>query len=289
MAATEETPTPDVDIYRSGKDAGSESFPVASLVLSPRVRPHVLAYYGFVRTADDIADHPTLATDEKLRLLDLLDAALDHPDSDIPVARRLAQSARRTGIGLDHAREMLKAFRRDAREEEIDAWDDLWTYCRSSAAPAGRFLLDIHGESRENYPAADGLCAVLQITNHVQDVKKDWLHLKRCYIPTAWRKEFDIKDEQLAGSRMTDGLATVLRRMLDYCKPLYEDGRPLLPALKDRGLKAQVHGVAYAARRLAEHLYDRDPLAERVDLSTGDKAAMAAASLFRRPPGPWPR
>ncbi|MCR9256068.1 MAG: squalene/phytoene synthase family protein [Alphaproteobacteria bacterium] len=289
MAAQSDKEKVDFDLYRSGKDAGSESFPVASLVLTPRVRPHVLAYYGFVRTADDIADHDGLPTDEKLRLLNLLDEALDYQDSDIPVARKLAQSARRTGVGLEHAREMLKAFRRDAREEPVENWDGLWNYCQSSAAPAGRFLLDIHGESKENYPAADGLCAVLQITNHVQDVKKDWLALDRCYIPMDWRKELDIENEDLIADGMTDGLRAALHRMLDRCKPLYEMGLPMLPTLKDRSLRAQVHGVAFAARRLAEHLYARDPLAARVDLSTGDKASMAAASLFRRTPSPWPR
>lgn len=289
MASVSKRAIPDFDLLRSGKSAGSESFPVASLVLSPRVRPHVLAYYGFVRTADDVADHPDLSSERKLALLDILEEEMENPASDVKVCASFARSVQRTGIGLDHAQTMLSAFRRDAKGDPIETWSDLEAYCQLSAAPAGRFLLEIHGEGKEYHPAADGMCAILQITNHVQDVKKDWAEMKRCYIPNTWIDELNITHDDLTGSAMTAGLKTALHRMLDGCKPLYEAGIPMLPHLKDRSLKAQVHGVAYAAQKLASHLYGRDPLAERVDLSTSEKAGMAAACLFRRAPSPWPR
>ncbi len=61
---------------RSGKGHRDENFPVASRVISPRHRGPILAFYDFVRTADDIADHATLSPDEKLKLLDRLEATL---------------------------------------------------------------------------------------------------------------------------------------------------------------------------------------------------------------------
>ena len=41
-------------------------------------------------------------------------------------------------------------------------WDDLVGYCTYSAMPVGRFVLDVHGESRALWPANDALCAALQ-------------------------------------------------------------------------------------------------------------------------------
>jgi len=61
---------------RSGKTHRDENFPVASWIIHPRHRALILAFYNFVRTADDIADHATLAEGEKLRLLDLFEAEL---------------------------------------------------------------------------------------------------------------------------------------------------------------------------------------------------------------------
>ena len=66
----------DTEDWRSGKGHRDENFPVASFLIHPRHREAILAFYNFVRTADDIADHAVLAPQEKLRLLDRLDAGL---------------------------------------------------------------------------------------------------------------------------------------------------------------------------------------------------------------------
>src|SRR5258708_19293362 len=61
---------------RSGKTHRDENFPVASWIIHPRHRALILAFYNFVRTADDIADHATLSAEEKLGYLDLLEPEL---------------------------------------------------------------------------------------------------------------------------------------------------------------------------------------------------------------------
>jgi len=61
---------------RSGKGHRDENFPVASRLLAKRHRPAILAFYRFARLADDVADHPTLGSDEKLALLGSLEATL---------------------------------------------------------------------------------------------------------------------------------------------------------------------------------------------------------------------
>src|SRR6266540_2613424 len=48
---------------RSGKGHRDENFPVASWLIDARHRGIILAFYEFVRVADDIADHATLAPD----------------------------------------------------------------------------------------------------------------------------------------------------------------------------------------------------------------------------------
>src|SRR5262249_11933604 len=58
---------------KSGKGHRDENFPVASGVIAPRHRGIILAFYRFVRTADDVADNATLAEAEKLALLDQLE------------------------------------------------------------------------------------------------------------------------------------------------------------------------------------------------------------------------
>ena len=44
----------------------------------------------------------------------------------------------------------LNAFRRDVTKLRYADWDELIHYCRYSAEPVGRFVLDVHGEARDD-------------------------------------------------------------------------------------------------------------------------------------------
>ena len=78
-----------------------------------------------------------------------------------------------------HALQPLTAFKRDATQLRYVDWEDLLDYCRYSAMPVGRFVLDVHGERRDTWPANDALCAALQIINHLQDCGEDYRNLDR--------------------------------------------------------------------------------------------------------------
>src|SRR5215472_3488058 len=79
----------DASTLRSGKGHRDENFPVASFIIHPRHREPILAFYNFVRTADDIADHAALAAAEKLALLNRLDGGLTGANNDDVAAVRL--------------------------------------------------------------------------------------------------------------------------------------------------------------------------------------------------------
>ena len=168
---------------RSGKSHRDENFPVASWLIDPRHRGPIMAFYQFVRTADDIADHPTLTPGEKLALLDQLETDLEGRSSQNPegIALRAALAAR--GMSPRHAKDLLTAFRLDVTKLRYRDWDDLIGYCAYSAMPVGRFVLDVHGESEAVWPASDALCAALQIINHLQDCRADYRNLDRVYVP----------------------------------------------------------------------------------------------------------
>ncbi|HEX8808486.1 MAG TPA: squalene/phytoene synthase family protein, partial [Xanthobacteraceae bacterium] len=173
----------DATTLRSGKGHRDENFPVASFVIHPRHREPILAFYNFVRTADDIADHATLPAAEKLALLDRLEAGLTGKNDDDSVAVRLRQALAARGLPPKHAQDLLAAFRLDVTKLRYRDWDDLMSYCAFSAMPVGRFVCDVHGESRAVWSANDALCAALQVINHLQDCKQDYLNLDRVYIP----------------------------------------------------------------------------------------------------------
>src|SRR5580704_13668661 len=98
---------------RSGKTHRDENFPVASWLMSKQHRRPILAFYRFARAADDVADHPKLAPDEKLALLDRLGEALSGDGPGDPEVEPLRRALSERGLGARHALALLDAFRLD--------------------------------------------------------------------------------------------------------------------------------------------------------------------------------
>ena len=140
---------------RSGKTHRDENFPVASWIIHPRHRALILAFYNFVRTADDIADHATLGDRDKLTYLDLLEAELLGRGDSQPEAVNLRRALSERAMPPRHALDVLTAFRMDVTKLRYENWEEMIHYCRYSAMPVGRFMLDVHVESTSTWSASD--------------------------------------------------------------------------------------------------------------------------------------
>ena len=266
----------------SGKDRADENFPVGSWLIAKPLRPHIHAFYSFARNADDIADHETLAPDEKLDRLDIMEAVLlGQREDGAPSAMRLRQSLAETGVPATHARELLTAFRQDATKSRYEDWAALMNYCRYSAAPVGRHVLDLHGEAQTTWPASDALCAALQVLNHLQDGADDLHRLDRCYLPQDWLAEAGATTDDLARERATPGLRQVFDRMLTATTALNQAAAALPGLLRARRLRLETAVIAGLARRLTVRLQHQDPLAMRVKLRPADILAATVSALPR--------
>ncbi len=266
----------------SGKDRADENFPVGSALIAARLRPHIHAYYAFARNADDIADSPDLAPDDKIARLDVMEAVLSGAqDTGSPSAIGLRASLAATGVTPRHATDLLIAFRRDATKSRYANWDELLDYCRYSAMPVGRYVLDLHGEALDTHKPSDALCAVLQVLNHLQDGSKDLQALDRCYLPDDLLTRFGGAVRDLRGARETPGLRQTFNALLDECDALNRVAADLPRRTRSRRLRletAVIHGLSC---RLAARLRRQDPVATRVKLTRPDIAgAMLGALRF---------
>jgi len=271
---------------RSGKGSGDENFPVASLIMRRRHRAPILAFYEFVRVADDIADHRSLSAPEKLARLDKLEASLLGQNDDEPQGVKLRGVLQARGLTPLHAQHLLRAFRQDATKLRYETWDDLIGYCQYSAMPVGRFVLDVHGEAQTTWGASDALCAALQIINHLQDCGADYRTLDRVYLPQDALAAAGADVTALGGVRASPALRTCLQGLAARTATLLDQSRPLAGMVNDARLAMEIATIQALAERLVTILQVRDPLSERVHLS---KAAMlmtatraAAAILARR-------
>jgi squalene synthase HpnC len=253
------------DAWRSGKGDRDENFPVASFLIAPRHRDVILAFYNFVRTADDIADHATLDPAEKLAHLDRLEAGLAGGNDDAAAVRlRTALAARH--LSPKHAQDLLSAFRLDVTKLRYRDWDDLISYCSLSAMPVGRFVCDVHGESRAVWPANDALCAALQIINHLQDCRNDYLDLNRIYVPLDALAASGSTVEALGEPHASPALLDCLHKLAERTERLLGESDGFAVSIGDWRLGLEVSVINSLAHRLTRLLMARDPLGERVQL-----------------------
>ena len=265
----------------SGKGHTDENFPVASVLIAKQHRPAILAFYRFARAADDVADHPTAAPADKLALLETMRASLTGEADTSPegVALRRVLAERR--LTNQHGLDLLEAFRRDVAKNRTASEAELMDYCRYSAMPVGRFVLDVHGEGRDTWPANDALCAALQVINHLQDCAKDYREIDRVYIPLDLLASQGLSVDVLKQPKSPPQLRAVLVELARHTQRLLDTARPFAAQIVDRRLSLEVSVIQTLAEDLTARLLVRDPLSERVHHRRGEMPGLLLRAVAR--------
>ena len=193
-----------------------ENFPVGSWLLPRRLRPAVLAIYRFARHADDIADEGTADVGARLaglrELHRALAAAAAGGASGVPVVDGLAPQVRAHHLGWHHFHDLLDAFEQDlrvGRYPDPSAVDD---YCRRSANPVGRLMLELFDATAPaNLAASDAICSALQKVNFLQDVVVDF-RMDRIYLPQATFAACGVDEARLAADIARGSFSAGIRK-----------------------------------------------------------------------------
>jgi squalene synthase HpnC len=261
--------------FASGKGHRDENFPVASQLVRAELRPTILAFYRFARAADDVADHATADAAQKLAELDRLEAGLRGEAGVSEEGTRLRSALQARNLTDRHALDLLEAFRRDVTKRRYADWAELMDYCRYSAAPVGRFVLDLHGEQPALWPLNDALCAALQVINHLQDCAKDYRELDRVYVPLDELGGGGLGVETLGERKASPALRNVIMGLARRTGILLDQSRPFADCIADRRLALEVGVIQALAESLVRRLERRDPLSERVHHRPVEAAGLA--------------
>ena len=254
----------------SGKTYKEENFPVGSWLLPKKLRPKILVFYNFARSADDIADNPNLKPSEKIKRLNLFKLALKNKQTKIEKAEKLRKICKRNKISINHGLNLLKAFKQDSTKKRYKDWSDLINYCKFSAVPVGRFMIDLHNENKKAYKYSDPLCIALQILNHLQDCKEDYINLNRVYLPIKFLKKYNVKLPQLKNNMTKNNLRYVFNEILKETEKLIIEASNNKKQMKLKSLSLETSFILEIAKKLLKLLKKKDPLKEKVMLSKLD-------------------
>ncbi|MDI9350058.1 MAG: squalene/phytoene synthase family protein [Candidatus Symbiobacter sp.] len=263
-----------------------ENFLVASILLSPTMRPPILAFYHLARFGDDVADHPTLAAASKTQILAAMSLGLQGGEltagdeigrQAYDLGKNFARVSAEAGLPTTQAENMLVAFNRDVAGEIFADAGQLWDYCRYSAMTVGRYVLALHGYDPRGdaaaYDASDHLCAALQWFNHVQDCGQDFRQLARVYVPHSFLTAHQAEASDLAAARLTPQLRAALRDWLAEGEAFWQRGQALPQYCRSPRLRAEARAIVSLAAALSRRL--------RQSLETGDLLARRP-QLYRR-------
>lgn len=265
----------------SGKGHKDENFPVASFMLKREHRAPVMAFYRFARAADDVADNESAPAEERLAVLGAMRSTLAGTSDINAEARALREVLAAYKLSPQHGLDLLTAFEQDCTVNRMTTWDVLFDYCRVSAMPVGRYVLDVHHEDRSTWVASDALCAALQVINHLQDCGKDYRAIDRVYIPLDMLAAAGVSVEELGADRASPALRSVIVEMAQRTLVLLKQSSVFSGQIKDKRLAVEVAIIQRLAESLTRRLITHDPLSERVHHGKAEMAGLAAWAALK--------
>jgi squalene synthase HpnC len=263
-----------------------ENFSVVTAFLPRPLHQHFYNIYAYCRHADDLADEISDTSEsrralERLRrdVLTLYEDDQAQPigsDRQSAILTALADTIRRFDIPPDPFLKLIDAFEHDRRVNRYDTYAQVLHYCTRSADPVGHLVLYLCGYGdAERQRLADFTCTGLQLTNFWQDVRRDYVHRNRIYLPREDMERFGVDEAEIAAGRCTESYRELIRFEVDRAQGLFDRGKALLPRLAppfrtDIGLF--IAGGEAILARIRQQGYDT--LTHRPTLSKGGKLGL---------------
>lgn len=267
--------------------AQSENFPVAPFFLDRATRADLMAIYGFARLVDDLGDE---APGDRGALLDAAEAELAlarDGRAEGAIFGPLAVAIARRGLDTSLLHDLIEANRRDQTVTRYATLDELVGYCRLSANPVGRLVLQVlHASTPERAMWSDEVCTALQIVEHCQDVGEDFAR-GRVYLPSEDLARYGCDESELSASHTSAALKAVVRHELAKACELLDSAVPLIAGLRGRArlLVAGFAGGGVAAiAAMTQHDYDVLAVSCKAPKQAVAKSALSLLVQARRRP-----
>ena len=233
-----------------------ENFPVVSFLIPHRFQKDVAIIYWFARTADDFADEGIVPENERLNNLDnfenrLTDLLNEKYENEFDKA--LSETIKTRKLSHENFYNLLKAFKQDVVKKRYADFSEVLEYCKNSANPVGRLILELFGiRNKEAFDASDNICTALQLTNFYQDVKIDYKK-GRIYFPINEMERFGVTENMFCMNENTRNLEQLVKFNVERTRKLFNNGHQLFEHLSGR-LKVEITWTALGGERILDKI-----------------------------------
>ncbi len=264
-----------------------ENFSIASWLIPKPMRCHFYHIYAYCRWSDDLADESP-SPDQAIERLSWWQSELDacfRGKARHPVMVALRSTIQTFELSKQPFDDLLSAFRQDQAVNRYENDNQLLDYCRRSANPVGRILLQMAQVNMpECYRWSDQICTGLQLANFCQDMAQD-AGKQRIYLPRSRWEQDQVTDAMILSRKCTPELQhAVMRWMLEIREQFY-DGWQLaehVPSWLARDVRLFASGGLAILDRIGR--CHGDVWSQRVEVSRRDKLRLVLRSLFIKSP-----
>jgi squalene synthase HpnC len=233
-----------------------ENFPVASFLIPKEIRKDIAIVYWFARSADDLADEGEFTSEERIKkLIDFeteFTLVLKNKSND-KYFLELKKTIDRRNLTSKYFFDLLSAFKQDVIKKRYNDFNELSDYCKRSANPIGRIVLEINEiRNEEANKLSDKICTALQLTNFFQDTKIDY-QKGRIYYPTDEMKIFNVSEIMFELQQNNPHISSLVKHNIDRTQILFNEGKKLLKILSGR-LKLEIKWTIAGGEKILNNI-----------------------------------
>jgi squalene synthase HpnC len=261
-----------------------ENFPVASFLLPKNKRDDIAIVYWFARTADDIADEGQFSANERISALDEFETnfidSLQHKYADNKF-KILSDVVVRNNLNPEYFTNLISAFKQDVLKYRYNNFDEVLDYCKRSANPVGRIVLNIFNIFDEDaYRYSDLICTALQLTNFYQDVEIDYAK-GRIYFPLDEMNHFQVTENMFEMKENNHNFSSLLKHSINRTRNFFTEGKNLFQFLKGR-LKLEIKWTVAGGEKILSKIEKNNfqIFGKRPKLNKTDFISILLKSLF---------
>lgn len=261
-----------------------ENFPVASFLIPKYYRKDIAIVYWFARTADDLADEgnfdPIKRLDEMNKFENEFLKSLNK-ESENSYFIQLANTINDRKLSIKNFLDLLSAFKQDVIKTEYKNYVEVLDYCKRSANPVGRILLELFNISEQQAIIySDNICTALQLTNFYQDTVIDQ-EKGRNYYAQDEMKMFEVTNKMLGLKQNNPNIKALLKHNVERTQALFDEGRSLLKYLNGR-IKVEIKWTIAGGEKILGKIResDYDVFTKRPKLEKFDFIKLLAKSIF---------
>jgi squalene synthase HpnC len=261
-----------------------ENFPVSSFLIPINYRKDIALVYWFARTADDFADEGNIEDEKRLGNLNKFEQEFIDSlksDSENPYFRALSEVIKKRKLTIQYFLDLLSAFKQDVIKKRYANYLDVLEYCKRSANPVGRILLELFNVFDKNAIIySDKICTALQLTNFYQDTKIDF-EKGRIYFPKDEMELFLVTEKMFELNENNPNIKALVRHNINRTQDLFDEGKMIVSYLPGR-FKYEIKWTIAGGEKILDKIrkQDYDVFSKRQKLTKMDFFTLFIKNIF---------